>query len=135
MIRHTRGIEYAERATRGVTCDTGMLIGLERNKGRARALLRALRLARVHVTIPAPVLAEWWRGTHASLLAIGTLEPLTPALARQAGELLARSGGANTIDALVIVSAAQRGDRVITSDPDDLTALAKLVTGVDVDTL
>jgi predicted nucleic acid-binding protein len=77
--------------------------------------------------------AEWWRGTHKQLLEIGTIEPLTLVLAREAGLLLARTGRNNAIDALVVASAAQRGDLVITDDPDDIQALAKLVAGVDVD--
>jgi predicted nucleic acid-binding protein len=120
------------RARRGVTLDTGVLIALERRKSGALALLRACRLSRARVTIPVAVIAEWWRGTHATLLEIGILEVMHPRLALQAGELLARTGGANAVDAIVIASASQRGDLVITSDPGDLRELAKLVSGVDV---
>ena len=117
---------------RGVTFDTGALIALERRKASALALLRVCRQSRAVITIPAAVVAEWWRGTHAVLLDAAILEPLTPALARAAGELLARAKRSDTIDATVIVSAAQRGDLVVTDDPDDLKRLSKFVSGVDV---
>src|SRR5207249_738580 len=79
------------RAKRGVTFDTGMLIALERRSAGALALLRACRDSRAQITIPAAVVAEWWRGTHRALLETGVLEALTPELARRAGELLART--------------------------------------------
>ena len=115
-----------------MTFDTGVLIALERRKSSALALMRVCRQARIRITIPAAVVAEWWRGTHVALLEAAVLEPLTPALARAAGELLARAKRSDTIDATVIVSAAQRGDLVVTDDPGDLERLAAFVTGVDV---
>ena len=56
----------------------------------ALALLKACKLSRARITLPPGVLAEWWRGTHAAILEIGTLEALTPQLALSAGKLLAR---------------------------------------------
>ena len=121
------------RATRGVTFDTGMLIALSRRKAGALALLRACRLSRAKITIPASVVSEFWRGEHRALLEIGTLEGLTPALAERAGMLLALTGGSNAIDATVVVSAAQRGDIVVTSDVHDLTELAAHTPNVKVE--
>jgi predicted nucleic acid-binding protein len=132
-MNRRRSVESVPRATRGVTFDTGVLIALERRKASALALLRACRLSRARITIPAAAVAEWWRGQHASLLEIGALEPLTPELAKRAGELLAITGGSNAVDACVIASAAQRGDLVVTSDPKDLRALARLCKGVGVE--
>lgn len=123
------------RATRGVTFDTGMLVALERRHAGALALLRACRLSRASITIPAAVVAEWWRGTHRALLESGRVEALTPELAERAGELLARSAGSNAVDATVVASAALRGDLVITSDEHDLRQLAKFVSGVTVERL
>lgn len=120
------------RATRGVTFDTGMLIALERRKAGALALLRACRLSRAKITIPTAVVAEWWRGTHAAVLESGALEPLTADVARRAGLLLASTGGSNAVDAIVVASAALRGDLVVTSDVDDLKRLATHVEGVEV---
>jgi predicted nucleic acid-binding protein len=126
-------LEHVGRATRGVTFDTGALIALERRKAGALALLRACRLAKARITIPAAVVAEWWRGQHSALLEGCTLESLSPELARAAGMLLVQTGGANAIDAIVIASAAQRGDLVVTSDRSDLEELARHVRGVDVE--
>jgi predicted nucleic acid-binding protein len=110
-----------------------MLIAIERRKSGALALLRACRLSRARITIPAAVVAEWWRGTHEAVLESATLEALSPSLAKQAGLLLAHTGKANVVDAIVIASAAQRGDLVITSDPSDLRELAQRVVGVKVE--
>jgi len=133
--RRQRTRDASPRATRGVTFDTGMLVALERRKASALALLRACRLSRAKITLPATVLAEWWRGSHGAMLEIGTLEPLTPEVALQAGKLLARTGRSNAVDATVVASAAQRGDIVVTGDSEDLRELAEHVPGVDVETL
>ena len=133
MSTRGRPIKHPARARRGVTFDTGMLIALERRKASALALLQACRLSRARITIPATVLAEWWRGSHAAILEAGTLEPLTPQVALDAGKLLAETGGSNAVDATVVVSAAQRSDLVVTGDLDDLRALAKCVKGVDIE--
>jgi predicted nucleic acid-binding protein len=124
--------EHASRATRGVTFDTGVLIALERRKSAALAMLRACRLSRARITIPAVVVAEWWRGSHAVLLDIGEIESMTSRLAMSAGELLARTHRANAVDAIVVASAAQRGDLIVTSDPHDLRELARVARGVEV---
>lgn len=123
------------RATRGVTFDTGMLIALSRRKAGALALLRACRLSRAKITIPASVVSEFWRGEHPALLEVGNLEALTPALAERAGMLLAETGRSNAIDAAVVASAAQRGDLVVTSDEDDLAELAAHAPGVRVEAI
>ena len=135
LSRRRGAAPIAGRATRGVTFDTGMLIALERRHAGALALLRACRLSRAPITIPAAVVAAWWRGTHRALLEIGSLEPLTPPLAQRAGELLAATKGSNAVDATVVASAAQRGDLVVTGDVDDLRALAACAVGVTVEGL
>jgi predicted nucleic acid-binding protein len=125
-------IQAVQRAGRGITFDTGMLIALERRKASALALFRACRLSRARITIPAAVVTEWWRGSHGALLESGTLEPLSIDLARQAGLLLAKTRKANAVDAIVIASAARRGDLVATSDPSDLVELARHVERVKI---
>jgi predicted nucleic acid-binding protein len=127
--------QVAGLATRGVTFDTGMLIALSRRKAGALAILRACRLSRAKITIPASVIAEFWRGDHRAFLEIGVLEPLSPALAERAGMLLVLTGGANAIDATVIASAAQRGDIVVTSDESDLRELARHAKNVTVEAI
>jgi predicted nucleic acid-binding protein len=133
--RGTRTASIVGRATRGVTFDTGVLIALERRHAGALALLRACRMSRASITIPAAVIAEWWRGTHRSLLESAALEPLSIELAQRAGELLAQTKGSNAIDATVVASAAQRGDLIVTGDPVDLRRLAAARRNVTVEGL
>lgn len=110
----------------GLTFDTGALIALERKKQRMAKVLAVARLRNVPITIPAAVVAEWWRGQSSGVRAIlraATIEPLTEALALSAGEALAATKGRNAVDAMVMASAATRGDIVYTSDLRDLSAL------------
>ena len=59
-----------------------------------------------------------------AILAAMLLEPMSLALARAAGEAIAAVRGATVVDAIVMASAALRGDMVWTSDMDDLGRLA-----------
>lgn len=109
----------------GATFDTGALIALERRDLGMLIKLRVLHQAGVPITIPANAVVEWWRKGHgqASILTLGTVEPLKESIAKAAGEALAKVAGATAIDATVMASAAQRGDRVFTSDPKDMQRL------------
>ena len=80
-------------------------------------------------------MAEWWRGTHRALRESGCVEALTPELAERAGELLASTAGSNAVDAIVVASAALRGDLVVAGDEHDLRELAEFVSGVTVERL
>ncbi len=78
------------------------------------------------ITVPAAVLAEWWSAQPraAAILDAVVVEPLTERVAKAAGE--ARAALRRTVspvDAIVLASAAQRGDLVLTSDIPDLTRL------------
>lgn len=119
----------------GVTFDTGMLVALERRRKRAWEVYRRAIEREVPMTIPAPVLGEWWRGRtdlREALIASTRIEPLTEPVARLAGEALAAVDGATTIDAFVMSSAALRGDVVLTGDVDDLERLRIFFPGVRV---
>jgi predicted nucleic acid-binding protein len=108
----------------GVTADTGFLIGLERSKDRALGVLA--RLGNQRVSVPVAVVAEWWRGSHRQAHVLRLLdkpEPMTEALAKRAGEAMAKVPGATTVDAIVMASAASRGDVVYTIDFGDLERL------------
>lgn len=60
----------------------------------------------------------------ARLLDAFDVEPLHVELARIAGAALSRVGpGPSPTDAVVVASAASRGDLVLTGDVDDLSAL------------
>lgn len=111
----------------GLTLDTGALIALERGARRVTALIDTEHERRRRITVPAPVVAEWWRGQRgpvARMLDAFAVEPLGESLARIAGEALARVGSEpGAVDAIVMASAASRGDRVLTSDIEDLDRL------------
>jgi hypothetical protein len=109
-----------------VTFDTGALIALERRRLRMWQVLRRSAELGATPVVPADVVAEWWRGhsgVRAHILGCVAIEPLTEALARLAGEAIAEVEGATSVDAIVMASAAQRGDAVYTSDVDDLERL------------
>jgi len=112
----------------GLTLDTGALIGFERVERRVLAHFKNAELEGCQLTIPTAVIAEAWRGGSRSariarLLDASIVEPLFDELARVAGEAIAAVKGASAIDAIVMASAAGRGDRVLTSDFDDLDRL------------
>jgi hypothetical protein len=116
----------------GVTYDTGALIAAERGERRMWARHRALLTARVSPAVPAPVVAQAWRGGGrqallAQLLRGCDVEPLDDGLARAVGALAARAGTTDVVDAAVTEAALRRRDVVVTSDPDDLRALAASV--------
>ncbi len=120
---------------RGLTLDTGALIALERRRLRMRTHLQLAHDERRMITVPAPVVVEWWRGRtdlREHILASMVVEPLSHRLARIAGEALAAVAGSSAVDAVVMASAAQRGDIVYTSDVDDLQRLARFFPDVRV---
>jgi predicted nucleic acid-binding protein len=122
----------------GATYDTGMLIALERRKRRALEIHERLSERRVRVSVPTPVISEWWRGRtddrddilRSIELDIG---PPSRAAALLAGEALAIVHAKKNddcrcrllVDAFVMASAALRGDVVYTSDVDDLMLFSR----------
>ena len=119
----------------GVTFDTGALIGLERRTERMKAVIARIAARQLPVTIPSVVVAEWYREQRDSrrILALAkTVEPVSAVLAELAGKALRAAGGSNAIDAIVMASAAQRGDVVYTSDVEDLLGFADVFPDVRV---
>jgi predicted nucleic acid-binding protein len=119
--------EQEGRVKNGITFDTGALIALERRGQRARKVLERATEQKVRITVPAAVVTEWWRARsdgRERILAGVRVEPLSEGLAKMAGEALAAVKGATPIDAIVMASAAQRGDVVYTTDVSDLAKLA-----------
>ena len=111
-----------------LTFDTGALIALSRGDKRMRSVLVAAQERRAVITVPAVVVAEWWRAENKRSRLILTrisVEPVSERLAMIAGEALAAVPGATAIDAIVMASAAQRGDAVFTSDIEDLDRLRR----------
>lgn len=107
------------------------MIAWERNQ---QSIIRVVALATEEerrIYVPEVVIAEWWRGPdkrRSVILRAVTIDHLTTQQAKAAGEVLATLTSADgraslTIDALVMASAASRGDIVYTSDRDDLLKL------------
>jgi predicted nucleic acid-binding protein len=118
----------------GVTLDTGALIALERRHLRIYRIIASTRRAGERITVPAAVIAEWWRGQKgrpARIVDAFHVEPMEESLARRAGEALAQMGtGPSVVDAIVMASAASRGDRVLTGDYADLARLQAVFPAV-----
>lgn len=111
---------------RCLTFDTGALIALERGDKRMRVVLDTAHSDHVQITVPAVVIAEWWRSggrRQRQILGAIDVEPTTEAVARMAGEAIAALPGTTAIDAIVMASAARRGGIVYTSDVADLERL------------
>jgi hypothetical protein len=119
----------------GLTLDTGALIALERRTQRIWEIYRTALHDAVPITVPVAVVLEWWRGrtdVRERIIAGVRVESLHLALARAAGEALATIKSASVVDAVVMASAAQRGDVVYTSDVGDLERLKQHFPGVRV---
>jgi hypothetical protein len=110
--------------------DTGALIALERND---RAMWQRLKLALLSREAPLShggVVGQAWRGRGprqallARALDVLDIRHLDATLGRAAGELLARAKQNDVIDAALVLLASD-GDRIITSDPEDLAPLAR----------
>ena len=112
----------------GITLDTGALIALERRRQRMREIFERALAREQRLTVPADVVGEWWRGRtdlRDMILESVDVEPLTAELAKLAGEALAAVRGATLVDAIVMASAASRGDLVYSSDVPDLERLRR----------
>ena len=117
----------------GLTLDTGALIALERRRQRMAVVYATAVADGLVVTVPAVVVAEWWRGRSDAreiILRGLRVESTTAEVARLAGEALAAVPSATAIDAIVMASAARRGDLVYTSDFSDLDGLRKYFPAV-----
>jgi predicted nucleic acid-binding protein len=111
--------------------DSGAVIALSRNDGRARAALTAAWEAGIEVSIPAVVVAETVRGSakdapvNRVIKAVGEVTVVDERAARSAGTLLGATRSNSTVDAIVVASAIELGGGVVlTGDPDDLGMLA-----------
>lgn len=119
----------------GLTFDTGALLALERRRQRMKEILERALAKDQPITVPADVIAEWWRGRtdlRDSIVESVDVEPLTEPLAKRAGEAIAAVRGASVVDAIVMASAASRGDIVYTSDVEDLENLRRYFRSVRV---
>lgn len=114
----------------GVTLDAGALIALDRDDRRVVVLLARAAEKGARVTVPASALAQAIRRPERQVrLARLVRQPTTDVVdldrvdATNVGRLLAASRTADIADAHVVVCARRSGQRVVTSDPDDLRRL------------
>lgn len=112
-----------------VILDSGPLIALEAGDRRMWRRLKGALQSESPPRTHGGVMAQVWRGgtgrqarLAAALHAI-EVTALDADVGRRAGVLLARTGLSDAIDA-ALVALADHGDRIITSDPDDLAVLA-----------
>jgi hypothetical protein len=107
--------------------DAGALLAIDRRDRRVGALLRVAQQERIAIrTSPAAVAHVWRHGARqaqlARILAGVAAPPLDLATGKRLGLLLGATDSCDVVDAH-IASLAQPGDRVLTSDPNDLRHL------------
>jgi predicted nucleic acid-binding protein len=115
----------------GVTYDTGALLAAERNDRRMWALHAGLLAEEVVPVVPAPALAEAWRGGArqaglSRLLLMCDVEPMTEEQARRVGVLAGNARHDDVVDVTVVEGAIRRADAVVTSDEDHIRRIAEL---------
>ena len=110
--------------------DAGALVAVEQGN---RAMIARLRAAQQHgldLRSNAMVVAQVWRDRHgrqaglAQMLRAVDVRAVSPDDGRRAGVLLGMTGTSDPVDATVVLLASA-GDRIVTSDPQDLAALAE----------
>jgi hypothetical protein len=110
--------------------DAGALIGVDRSDRFVLWQLRAAQEEGLELQTNPMVIAQVWRDNRgrqanlARLLQAVKVQPIGDQDGREAGALLGQVGTADPIDATVVLL-AHPGDRILTSDPDDLTRLAE----------
>ena len=110
--------------------DTGALVAVDRDDRAMMARLQAARQHGLELRSNAMVVAQVWRdprGRQAQLarfIRAVDVRAVDHQAGREAGVLLGQAKTSDAIDATVVLLAAP-GDRILTSDPADLTKLAR----------
>lgn len=114
----------------GATFDAGALIAIDRDDRRVTVLLARARETHARITVPATALAQAVRHPDRQARLTRLIrQPTTDVVdldrvdATNVGRVLAASGSADVVDAHVVICARRAGQRVVTSDPEDLRAL------------
>lgn len=108
--------------------DAGAFIAVERDDRASIARLRVAQRNDVALRSTGIVVAQVWRepsgrqANLARLLASVDIRPVDQQLGRDAGVLLGMTGVDDPVDATIVAVAAS-GDRIMTSDPDDIRRL------------
>jgi rRNA-processing protein FCF1 len=113
----------------GVTYDTGALLAAERNDRRMWALHAGFLSEEIVPVVPAPVLAEAWRGgsrqaSLARLLALCEIEPMTERQAKDVGVLAGSAAHDDVVDVTVVEGAIRRRHAVVTSNDTHIRKIA-----------
>lgn len=138
-----RGVQAAAEEPHALILDAGAVIALARGDARARG--HVARAVRAHLTvhIPSVVVAETVRGrgprdaaVNRVIASVDDVIDIDEGIARDGGALLGASRSAETIDALIVASAARfGGGRILTGDVEDLKRLARHTANVIVQRL
>lgn len=108
--------------------DTGAFVAAERDDRALVARLRAAQRHGVELRSTAIVVAQVWRDAQgrqallARLLRAVDVRPVDDKAGRAAGELIGRAGTSDPLDATLVL-VAHSGDRILTSDPQDIQRL------------
>lgn len=109
--------------------DAGALVAVDRDDRAMMARLRAAQQHGLELRSNAMVVAQVWRDPRgrqvslARLLRAVDVRAVSQRGGRDAGALLSEAGTNDPIDATVVLL-ARPGDRILSSDPADLTRLA-----------
>jgi len=117
-------------SARSLVLDAGALIGIDDRDRRIAVLIQRSRELGTKIVVPSAALAQAWRDGSRQVNLARLLRAddvavvnLTGPLARAVGELCARTGSRDIVDASVVIVARQRRGAVATSDPGDLRQL------------
>ncbi|MGH9062932.1 MAG: twitching motility protein PilT [Acidimicrobiales bacterium] len=108
--------------------DAGAFVAVERGDRAMVARLRVAERSGLELRANGAVLAQVWRDPSgrqavlARLLRSVDVRPVDRALGQDAGVISGHAGRGDAVDATV-VAVAGAGDRIATSDPDDISAL------------
>jgi hypothetical protein len=119
-----------EGVREGLVLDAGGLIAFERAEKRVAAFLEEAMELGEEIVVPASVLARTWRGGPraarlSKLIANSETDPLDEPRAKEVGERLGSRGTADIADAHVVCCAIDRRAALITTDSNDMNALAE----------
>jgi hypothetical protein len=109
--------------------DAGALVAVDRDDRAVIARLRAAQQHGLELRSNAMVVAQAWRDRHGRQVSLARLLQATDVRVvsqrdgREAGVLQGAAGTSDPVDATVVLLAGP-GDRILTSDPGDITRLA-----------
>lgn len=114
--------------------DAGAFLAVEAGNRAITVAAARERLAGRRPRTHGGVVGQVWRGGRDRQVPVARfldgveVVGLDDGLGREAGLLLARSGTRDVIDAAVVLLARDDGDRILTSDPEDLALLASFAS-------